>query len=225
MRSGYENSGAALCCFAYIHQINLDAVSGAELLGGNLLLLVQHGLRLDGAVHGTEIDGPVAADLALNNAGDDRLHLLNKVIIYCIALLLTDLLEDDVFGNLGGNAAEGLAVEIHSYNITDLAQNMQLLRLCCGNLVLVVHHVVLGGNDDLLGPYMVLEGVTVNLDLDVVGSAEIALAGNHQCGFDGIEKSVCADILLFFEHIHCDFQFFVHCFSFSSCAGQRFLIK
>ena len=190
MRAGKKNSCRSLCGLTNIHDIHADTVSRMKLLRRNLLLLVEHTLRLQCAVLCSEVDGPVAADLSLHNAGHHSLHLINKVVINCIALFLADLLKNDILRNLSGNASKGLAVKVNLHNIADFTDDVLLLRLVQRNLVLIILHIVLCGNNRLLCPYVVFKGFAVHFHLHVIGSAEVALAGDHECGFNGVKKSI-----------------------------------
>ena len=82
---------------------------------------------------------------------------------------------------------------------------MLLLRLVQRDLVLIILHIVLRGNNRLLSPYVVFKGLPVHFHLHVIRSAEVALAGDHECGFNGIKKSIRADILFLLQHFHSDF--------------------
>ena len=96
MRTGKKNSCRSLCGLTNIHDVHADTVPRMKLLRRNLLLLVEHALCLQCAVLCSEVDGPVAADLPLHNAGHHSLHLINKVVIDCIALFLTNFLKNDM---------------------------------------------------------------------------------------------------------------------------------
>jgi hypothetical protein len=65
-----------------------------------LLTLRHAGFRL------AEVDDDVLAFDALYGGGEDFLFAMGVLVEYCVALSFADLLEDDLLGQLGGDAAE-----------------------------------------------------------------------------------------------------------------------
>ena len=60
----------------------------------------------DDALGAAEIDDDVAELDALDDAGDDLAGAVLELLILALALGIADLLEDDLLGGLGGDAAE-----------------------------------------------------------------------------------------------------------------------
>jgi hypothetical protein len=87
-------------CAVDLHQPGADAVADAQVLLGDHLVARQH--RLDAA----GLDDGIAALHALDGAGDEMLLALEEVVEHLLALGVADLLQDDLLGGLGADAAE-----------------------------------------------------------------------------------------------------------------------
>ena len=76
------------------------AVADAQHLARDLLVAA------DDALGAAEVDDDMAELDALDDAGDDLAGALLELLILALALGVADLLEDDLLGGLGGDAAE-----------------------------------------------------------------------------------------------------------------------
>ena len=77
-----------------------DAVADADHFARDLLVAA------DDALGAAEVDDDVAELDALDDAGDDLAGAVLEFLILALALGVADLLEDDLLGGLGGDAAE-----------------------------------------------------------------------------------------------------------------------
>ena len=77
-----------------------DAVADADHFARDLLVAA------DDALGAAEVDDDVAELDALDDAGDDLAGAVLELLILALALGVADLLEDDLLGGLGGDAAE-----------------------------------------------------------------------------------------------------------------------
>ena len=82
------------------HDQRADAVADADHLARDLLVAA------DDALGPAEVDDDVAELDALDDAGDDFAGAVLELFELAFALGVADLLEDDLLGGLGGNAAE-----------------------------------------------------------------------------------------------------------------------
>ena len=95
--------------------------------------------------------------------------LEEKLVEDHAALGLADALNDDLLGRLGGDAAEGLRLDLHVHEIAELCVRVDLAR--------GVERDLGGGGDDLVDDLLLrihAHGVLRQLDVDVVG---VAVAG------------------------------------------------
>src|SRR4029453_3857705 len=84
----------------YAQDQRADAVADADHLARDLLVAA------DNAFGPAEVDDDVAELDPLDDAGDDLVGAVLEFLILPLALGIADLLEDDLLGSLGGNAAE-----------------------------------------------------------------------------------------------------------------------
>ena len=99
-----------------------DAVADADHLARDLLVAA------DDALGAAEVDDDVAELDALDDAGDDFAGAVLELFILALALGVADLLEDDLLGGLGGDAAELDRRQRIDDEVADAGALLQLLR-------------------------------------------------------------------------------------------------
>ena len=187
---------------------DLDPVCGMQVFAGNLFLLVQD------AVRAPQIHTDIAADIALYDAGDDGPLLLAVFIKDSAALFLSDLLQDHIFRDLGGDPAEIPAVDLHADDISDLCCLLNLRGILKRDLFQTVLNFLGSFHDGFFRAAGVGKGIPVNIYLDVLCLAEMAFAGGDQSILNCGKQSLAADFLLFFEGEDRLFQLSIHAVSF-----------
>ena len=167
MRAGDHDLRAAAAA-ADLDDIDADHVALDEMLRLDLLADGQQGVGLVRAL--ADADGHVAVRLeAQHRAGEDLVLLRGEALEDHAALGLADALNDDLLGRLGGDAAEGLRLDLHVHEIAELCVRVDLAR--------GVERDLGGGGDDLVDDLLLrihAHGVLRQLDVDVVG---VAVAG------------------------------------------------
>ena len=113
---------------------HLDALTDLEAFAGRLLAAWQE--SLDAA----EVDDEVRALVTLDDARDERVHLLLELLEDAVALRLADLLEEDLLGVHRGEAAEifgvDLLIGVESARLARLAIDLDANRLRLSELLL-----------------------------------------------------------------------------------------
>ena len=126
MRAGDHDLRAAAAA-ADLDDIDADHVALDEMLRLDLLADGQQGVGLVRAL--ADADGHVAVRLeAQHRAGEDLVLLRGEALEDHAALGLADALNDDLLGRLGGDAAEGLRLDLHVHEIAELCVRVDLAR-------------------------------------------------------------------------------------------------
>ena len=99
-----------------------DAVADADHFARDLLVAA------DDALGAAEVDDDVAELDALDDAGDDLAGAVLEFLVLALALGVADLLEDDLLGGLGGDAAELDRRQRIDDEVADRGVLLQLLR-------------------------------------------------------------------------------------------------
>ena len=95
-------------------QDDADALADGELLEAGLLALGHAGFGL------AEVEDDVHGLEALDGGVEDLAGAVAVLVEYGVALGFADLLEDDLLGHLGGDAAEGRGVLVEAQLSADL---------------------------------------------------------------------------------------------------------
>jgi hypothetical protein len=123
MKSGARATGrSAARDFARDRQDQrADAIADADHLARDLLVAA------DDALGAAEIDDDVAEFDALDDAGDDLADAILELLELALALGIAHLLEDDLLGGLGGDAAELDRGQRIDDEVADRRARLQLL--------------------------------------------------------------------------------------------------
>ena len=155
---------------ADLHDVDADQIALEIVLAADLLAGGEPGF---GAVRAlSETDGQIAGVVvhAQDGAGEDLMLLGREAVENHAALGLTDALDDDLLGGLGGDATEGLGLDILADEIADGAVRVDLpggVQLDLG-----------GGGHDLLHDFLLgvhPQIVLGELNVHVVGVAGAVL--------------------------------------------------
>src|SRR3546814_1423088 len=110
---------------------------------------------------------------ALDDAGDDLAGAILELFILALALRITHLLEDDLLGGLGGDAAELDRRQRIDDEVADLGARLELLGVFLADLLEMVVDL-LGHFDDAPQPEVARDRVELGADV-VLGA--VARAG------------------------------------------------
>jgi hypothetical protein len=144
------------------------AVADAEHLARDLLVAA------DDALGAAEVDDDVAELDALDDAGDDLADAVLELLILALALGVADLLEDDLLGGLGGDAAELDRRQRIDDEVADHGAWLQLLRVLEAHLLEIILDL-LDHFDD--APQAQVAAVRIELGADVVLGAVAGAGG------------------------------------------------
>ena len=160
-----------------------DAVADADHFARDLLVAA------DDALGAAEVDDDMAELDPLDDAGDDLAGAVLEFLILALALGVADLLEDDLLGGLGGDAAELDRRQRVDDEVADRGVLLQLLRALQVDLL----EMILGLLDHFEhAPQAKVAGVRVELGADVVLGA-VAGAGG---ALDGVLHRLDDDALV-----------------------------
>ena len=113
---------------AHVVDIGADAVAVAEGLARDQLVAAHDALAA------AEIDDDIAVFDALDLAGDDLADAVAELLVLAVALGLAHLLDDDLLGRLGGDAAEIHGRQRLGDEIADLGGGIALPRVLDGDV-------------------------------------------------------------------------------------------
>src|SRR5690606_5149517 len=122
MGAGEENLRPALFA-AHVVDIGAHAVAGLEMLAREAVLAAHVALAA------AEVDRDVAVFHALDDARDDFARAVLVFLEHALALGVADLLEDDLLGGLGGDAAEIQRRQLVDDETAELDVLLDLLRV------------------------------------------------------------------------------------------------
>ena len=171
MKSGWARlrkiCGPAILA-ADVEDQRADAVADADDLARDLLVAA------DDALGAAEVDDDMAELDALDDAGDDLAGALLELLILALALGVADLLEDDLLGGLGGDAAELDRRQRIDDIVADHGAGLQLLRILEADLLEIIVDL-LDHLDD--APQAKIAAGRVELGADVVLGAVAGAGG------------------------------------------------
>ena len=164
-----------------------DAVADADHFARDLLVAA------DDALGAAEVDDDVAELDALDDAGDDFAGAVLEFFILALALGVADLLEDDLLGGLGGDAAELDRRQRIDDEVADRGVLLELLRALQVDLLEMIL--------DLLdhfehAPQAKVAGVRVELGADVVLGAVAGAGGALDRVLHRLDDDAAVDQLL-----------------------------
>eukprot|EP00042_Codosiga_hollandica_P026762 m.128532 g.128532 ORF g.128532 m.128532 type:complete len:440 (-) comp52295_c0_seq7:483-1802(-) len=184
---------------------------GAHAITGTQVLFRDHLAALQAAFDATALDNDVALVQALHGTDEDLLAARHEVVQQLLALGVADLLQDDLLGGLGTDAADG-----HGFDrLFDV-----VVHLDVGDLVLSFEQQDFGvgvlqaglvGNDVPAAEGLVLARFTVHADADVGLGAVKLLGGRGQRSFDRTEHDIALHTLFARDRVHQHQHFTVHC--------------
>src|SRR6185437_2200790 len=167
-----------------------QALANGELLEARLLALGHAGFGL------AEVEDDVHGLEALDGGGEDLAGTAAVLLKDGVALGLADLLEDDLLGHLGGDAAEGRGVLVEAQLAADLDLRGELAGLIESELVLGVLDLLIALDDGLEDVGANLAGLPVELAAHgLLGLVELA-RGESDGVFDGADDDLRVDALL-----------------------------
>mmetsp|Transcript_43697 Transcript_43697/g.77008 ORF Transcript_43697/g.77008 Transcript_43697/m.77008 type:complete len:607 (+) Transcript_43697:292-2112(+) len=184
---------------------------GAHAVTGAQVLLRDHLAALEAAFDAAALDNDVALVQALDRADEDLFAARHEVVQQLLALGIADLLQDDLLGGLGTDAADRHRLD----RLLDM-----VVHLDVGNLLLSFEQQDLGigvlqasliGHDMPAAEGLVLAGIAVHADADVGLTAVDLLGGRGQRGFHRTEHDIALHALLARDRIHQHQHFAVHC--------------
>jgi hypothetical protein len=143
-----------------------------------------------------EVDVDVAALEAVDDAGDDVALLAGVLLEDDFALGLTQTLEDDLLGRLGGDAAGVLGEDLDADRVAEVGAGRELARFFQRDLGAVVLDVVFGFDDGLLGEDAHATIFAIDLDGEVHVREVVLLVGRRQRCLDGFEDDLLGEVLL-----------------------------
>jgi hypothetical protein len=157
-----------------------------------------------------DLDQDVALVHALDGAGEDLLAAAHEVVEQHLALGVADLLQDDLLGRHGADAADGhgldrlLDVFVH-LDVGDLLLGLEQQDFLVGQLQagLVGHHVPAAEG-------FVVAGVAVDGHAQVDLALVQLLGGLGQRRLDGAEHHVALDVLFARDRLDQHQQFAIH---------------
>ena len=124
-------------------------------------------------------------------------HLFFDAIVLVVkytALLLADLLKDDILGILRGDASEFLGADFHLEDIPELCVGVDFLRVHQGNLhgrVIYIFH------DRSVRVHTEIAGLWIDGYMHIVRFSKMVLASLDQGLLNGFQKGVLTDIFFF----------------------------
>src|SRR5687768_16213312 len=145
-----------------------DPVADPDDLARDLLVAA------DDALGAAEIDDDVAELDPLDDAGDDLAGAVLELLILTLALGVADLLEDDLLGGLGGDAAELDRRQRIDDEVAERGAGLELLGVLQADLFEMIVHF-LDHLDD--APQAQIAGDRVELGADVVLGAVAGAGG------------------------------------------------
>jgi len=165
------------------HDQRTDAVADADHFARDLLVAA------DDTLGAAQIDDDVAELDALDDAGDDLVGAVLELLILALALGIADLLEDDLLGGLGGDAAKLDRRQRIDDEVADAGVLLELLSALQIDLL----EVIFGFLDDFEhAPQAKVAGFAVELGADVILGA-VAGAGG---ALDGVLHRLNDDALV-----------------------------
>src|SRR5437773_2082790 len=187
----------------HLEHVGAHAVARVVALPGDLLALGQDRLRL------ADLQDHVALLDPVHDAAEDLAFLADELRVDALALGVADLLEDDLLGGLGRDAAEVLQRSVLQQLQLDaeLGRGIERLGVSQRDLRLRVGDVL----DHLLALVDAeVARLAVDVDADVVGRPQ-ALAGCRQQGsLQRLEEDLFVDPLLASELLDDHDQFAIH---------------
>jgi len=188
-----------------LQQVGAHAVADPQVLLRDHLVARQH--RLDAA----GLDDGVAALDAFHRAGDEMLLALEEVVQHLFALGVTDLLQDDLLGGLGADAAEIDRLKLLLDELVELDLGHLLLCLGEGDLRIGVLHCLVR-HDLPAAEGLEFSAFLIDGDAHVGLFVDPLLGGGGECRFQGREDDILGDVLLARQGIHQQQHLFAHTF-------------
>jgi hypothetical protein len=147
----------------------------------------------DHALGAAEIDDDVAELDALDDAGDDLADAILEFLELPLALGVAHLLEDDLLGGLGGDAAELDRRQRIDNEVAHARAGLQLLRVLEAHLLEIIVDL-LDHFDD--APQAQVAALRIELRADVVLGAVAGAGGTLNRIFHGLDDDGAVDQLL-----------------------------
>ena len=148
------------------------------MLAADLLIFIEHRVRM------AKVNADIPTDKALDDTRHDRVLLCIEFLKDGLALLFTDLLQNDILRARSRDAPEFLGFDFNAYHIPDLKASVNLMRVSKRNLLQIILNLI---NDRLLGDHMVIAGVRIDRHIDIVCFPEVVLGCDQQCVLDRFE--------------------------------------
>src|SRR5581483_8841494 len=165
-------------------------LADGELFEAGLFALGHAGFGL------AEVEDDVHGFEALDGGGEDLAGATAVLLEDGVALGLADLLEDDLLGHLGGDAAERRGVLVEAELAADLDLGRERAGLLEGELILGVFDLLIVLNDGLVDVGADLAGLPVELAAHgLLGLVELA-RGESDGVFNGADDDLRVDALL-----------------------------
>ena len=180
MGPGYEDLGA-FRRLADFDDIAFDALADAVRFRRDLFRCRQDGFGL------AQVDVDVAVLDALDDTGDDVVRSVRKFIIDDVPFGFAQALDHDLFGSLGGDAAEIVRHDIDVDDVADFIIDINEAGLIEGDFRMGIFDFI----DDGLGS---LDGIvarrTVQFDFSRRVGIGFLLVGRNQDGFQGVADDI-----------------------------------
>ena len=186
---------------------------------GDLILRHQHALDLPRP--DLHVDGLV---LDPADDGGQKFALLVLVLVHRVrALDLPELLHDDLFRRLRGDAAEILGDDLLAQNVACLQPGLDVLRLFDGKLAFGVGHLFhdFAHGEDADGLLF-----HIRLHLDAALLPRVLFIGEYERVFQRVQKRLLRDALFPLQIFERQKEILVdHVFSFPVCVDSRMFIQ
>ena len=187
MGPGYKNLGA-FRRLADFDDIALDALADAVRFRRDLFRCRQDGFGL------AQVDVDVAVLDALDDTGDDVVRAVREFIIDDVAFRFAQALNHDLFGSLGGDAAEIVRRDIDVDDIADFVIDINEAGLIERDFRMRVFDFIDDGLGSLDG---IVTGRAVQFDFGCRVGIGFLLVGRDQDGFQGITDDIRRYAFLF----------------------------
>ncbi len=171
-----------------------DALADGELLEAGLLALGHAGFgfaEIEDDVHGLE---------ALDGGVEDLSGAVAVLVEDGVALGFADLLEDDLLGHLGGDAAEGRGVLVEAEFAADFDFRREFAGLLESELVVGVFDLLGSFDDGLEDVGADFAGLVVHLAAHVFLGLVVLARGEGDGVFNGADDDLGFDALFAAEH-------------------------
>ena len=193
MSPGYQDLGTLGGILDFYH-IQLDPLGGLEHLAFHLLVLGQHGVRL------AQVDTDISSHIPLYDTGDNVFFFLKILIVDHFALFLANLLQDQVLGVLRSDPTKGFGLNRDPHDIAKSQLAVDLLSIFQADLLQRIFYFL---HNLFLRVKLVITGLPIHGQLNVVRLAKMILAGIQKGILNGIQQSFLTDVLLLLQQVQC----------------------